>query len=194
MRQASAAMTSADVTEFERLGIPRINIEHFQLIGLARVARIADTDLYEPDPSGCLMCISPVLAQDPATPESRRPESYVRIGKIVDLVAWDPEYPRQWVLRTGFADWLGCIRPQFLDPPPVWVRQSVLSWFRANCEGIVVLSRDPATIYSLLMEFHGGIWVEDEVHAAQLRRILDRPWPLPPISIGPMGGPYLDPG
>jgi hypothetical protein len=189
MRQAAGMMTNSDVREFERLGIPRISIEHFQLIGLARVVRIPDTDLYEPDPSGCLMCISPILAQDPATPESRRPEVYVRIGNIVDLVAWDPEYPLQWVLRTGNADWLGCVGPQVLDPQPVWIRQSVLSWFRANCDGIVVLSRDPGTTYSLLMEFRGGIWVEDEAHAVRLRRILERPWPLPPILVGPAGSP-----
>jgi hypothetical protein len=47
------------------------------------------------------------------------------------------------------------------------------------------LSRNRAITYSLLMGFPGGIDVENEAHAAELRRTLERPWPLPRISVVP---------
>ena len=107
------------------------------------------------------------------------------MGTIVDLVAWDPEHPTDWALRAGRAVWLGSVAPQYLDPEPVWVRRTVLDWFCAGCTGLVVLARDTAQAYSLLMGFPGGIYAEDEHHKAHLEETLKRPWQLPPIFIGP---------
>lgn len=184
MRHASAAMTRPDVAELAQYGVAPTAIEIFQMVGLSRIRWVAGTDLYEPDPSGVLAFITPVLVEHPISPESRRPGTYVRIGNIIDLVAWDPETPREWALRTGQADWLGCVPPQYVDPGRVRVWRSILNWFRANSAGLVVLNREPGVAYSLLMQFHGGIDAEDDDHAAELDRILKRPWPLPRISIG----------
>ena len=183
-RAASAAMTRADVAELEEFGVPAAAVEIFQLVGIARISRIVDIGLYEPDPSGALAFITPALVESPTTPESQSPGAFA-LGNIVDLVAWDPQAPRDWALRALQAEWLGCVPSQYLDPEPVPVWRTVLNWFRAGCTGLVVLSREPAEIYRLLMGFPGGILGEDEVHCAELRRTLERPWPVPPISVGP---------
>src|SRR5215472_17755122 len=100
MRDASAAITRADIEDLAEFGVPPVEIEAFELVGLTRIARIPDTDFYEPDPSGAWAYITPVLVEDPATPESGCPERYARLGSLVDLIAWDPEFPRQWKLRA----------------------------------------------------------------------------------------------
>jgi hypothetical protein len=182
MRAASAAVSTSDIDELEALGVARREVEIFEMIGLARIARVTDSELYEPDDAGGWAFITPVLTQHATGPESQRPEIFVRFGNIVDLVAWDPQEPRQWALRAGQTTWLGCVPPQYLDPEPVAVWRSILTWFRHGCAGVVPMSRDPVEIYRLIMEFPGGIIAEDELHAAELRRILERPWPLPAIS------------
>ena len=59
-----------------------------------------------------------------------------------------------------------------MDPAPVPIRRSVLSWFRAGCTGLVLLSRDPAVRYRLLMDCRGDVIAEDMAHAAKLRQAL----------------------
>jgi hypothetical protein len=184
MWAAHAALTEPDRRELEQYGVPTSAIDRFKLVGIARINRIPDTDCYEPDPAGVWAYLTPVLVDDPISPESRWPDHYAR-GRIVDIVAWDPRRPRQWALRAGLATWLGCVPPQYVDPEPVYVWRSALNWLRGGCRGVTVLSRDPAVAYSLLMGFHGGIYAEDDAHVAELERILSRPWPVPRVSIGP---------
>lgn len=183
-RAAFAAITRTDVAELEDFGVPAAAIEILQLVGVGRIVRDSDSGLYEPDASGALAFITPVLVDSPMTPESRSPRAFA-VGNFIDLIAWDPQAPQDWALRAGQGGWLGCVPPQYLDPEPVWIRPTVLDWFRWWCSGLVVLSRDPAVTYSLLMGFPGGIWVEDEAHLADLKRTLLRPWPLPEASVGP---------
>jgi hypothetical protein len=185
MRRASGLMTGPDIAELESHGVPPSEIEIHQMVGLARIARVIDSELYEPNRSGALAFITPVLIEQPASPESRWPEGYVRYGNLVDLCAWGPETPRQWRLRAGYADWLGCVRPQYIAPEPVRILRSVLGWFQNHCNGLVVLRRDPGIAYSLMMSFSGGIGAEDDMHAAELKRIIERPWPLPRIFSRP---------
>jgi hypothetical protein len=45
--------------------------------------------------------------------------------------------PRQWALRAGLADWLGCTTPQYLDP--VGVRR-ILEESEAKLEDGIALS------------------------------------------------------
>jgi hypothetical protein len=184
MRQAYAALTADDLRELVEHGISPLDIVCARLVGVARISHLADTGCYERDPTGGWAFVTPVMVDYPDTPETPDPVGFSRYGNLIDLVAWDPRNPRQWTLRVGNATWLGCIPPQYLDPEPVRIWRSVLNWLRAGCTGMVPLSHDLATTYSLLMGFPGGIEAEDEVHAAELRRILERPWPLPSISIG----------
>jgi len=186
MRAASAAITRADIRELEQYGVWPAEVEIHQMIGLARVKLSRDGALYEPDDAGKWAYITPALVHHPLTPESKNPSVSVRYGNLVDLVAWDPVTPGSWALRADNADWLGCVLPQYLAPPPVAIRRSIINWFKAGCTGLVVLTRDLAAAYRLLMGFPSGLTGEDEIHAAQLRRTLRHPWPLPPILFGPL--------
>ena len=47
-----------------------------KLVGVARINRIADTGLYEPDPTGAIAFITPALTHHPETPESPPPEFF----------------------------------------------------------------------------------------------------------------------
>jgi hypothetical protein len=116
MRAASLAVTPADVDELVAAGVDPADAGW--LIGLARIAHIADTQLYQPDDHGAWAFITPARRGElAATPESRDPALSIRRGEVMDLIAWDPQTPGQWALRVGAADWLGCVEPQFLDPP-----------------------------------------------------------------------------
>ena len=53
--------------------------------------------------------------------------------------------------------------------------------FRADAEGLVLLTTDRAEAYSILAGL-GSIVAEDERHANERRRI-ERPFPIPPISV-----------
>jgi hypothetical protein len=183
MSAAAAQLSSDDRAELIALGIDRFDV--CQLCGIAPVRRCGG-ELYEPDPAGRAAIITPVLVQDPATPESNLPHSYCRFGEVVDLVAWDPRRPRRWALRVGAAEWLGCIEPQYLEPDPVPIRSSVLSWFRAGCRGLVLLSRSAPDQYRLLSVCF-RIAAEDRAHQAELRRVLSLPWKAPPVLVAAGG-------
>jgi hypothetical protein len=57
MSEALAAMTRPDVSELEGYGVSRHT--QYRTVGLARIARIIDTDLYEPDPTGVWAFVTP---------------------------------------------------------------------------------------------------------------------------------------
>jgi hypothetical protein len=127
-------------------------------LGMVGVGAIRlDGALYEPDPDhGKPAFISPVRIAYADTPESAVPASAVRVGAIVDLIGWHPLRPDRWALRTGAAEWLGAIEPQYMDPAPVPIRHSVLGWFQARCEGMVSVSRARADVYRLLRRSLAG--------------------------------------
>jgi hypothetical protein len=62
-------------------------------------------------------------------------------GDLVDIVAFRPSAPSEWMLRTGLGWALGLHRG--LEPytwgEPAVVRESPLDWMRADCTGLVVL-------------------------------------------------------
>ena len=153
-------------------GVSVRDLDQFQMCGVAPM-RI-DGELYQPA-DGRLAIITPVRVYDFFSPESPNPCADCRLGSIVDLVAWDIRYPDRWALRTGNAEWLGCIEPQYLKPKSVPIRRSVVSWFQAGCTGLVLLSRSRLDQYRILMNCCGGIIAEDAAHHAELRRILSAP-------------------
>jgi hypothetical protein len=97
---------------------------------------------------------------------------------------WHPLFPRTWAVRTGAADVLGLVEPQYCDPEPVEIWRGPLNWFRAGCRGLVLLSREPVDVYRVLSQCGGGIVAEDKVHAKELTAALDHPWPHPPVIVG----------
>jgi hypothetical protein len=181
MRHALRSLVRSGVEELIRLllGVPAVLISHFQMVGLARVREYRGM-LYEPDQNGRWAYITPVCVQYPDTPESTHPDLYRLVGNLIDLVAWDEQLPNQWRSRVGAASWLGAIEPQHCNPEPVRVWSSILSWFRANCRGLVILTRERPEIFRLLagcVEIHA----EDEEHATELRNILAHPFRMPPV-------------
>jgi hypothetical protein len=181
MRAARAALTPEQQAELIEHGVPLPLITNYGLVGAATI-RIS-SGLYEPAPGGRPAYITPVRIDNKLTPEAEQPVSCARIlGHLVNLVAWHPRYPTRWALRTGAAAWLGSIEPQYMEPEPVAIRRSPLSWLQAECDGIVLLSPDPADAYRLLSSLH-EIEAEDREHAAELRRLVRRPWPLPRIHV-----------
>jgi hypothetical protein len=141
-------------------------------------------EFYIPDPDGGRWAfVTPVRVDTALSPESGVPDNTVRMGSLIDLVAWHPARPNSWALRIGTAEWLGAIEAQYLGPAPVLVRSSPLFWFQTRCSGLVPLSRNPSDIYRLLAGCRGGIVAEDKAHAAKLRRILEKPWSAPPVFV-----------
>lgn len=179
MRAARAALTAEHRVELLEHGVPADLIGRYSLIGAARI-RI-NAGLYDPVPDGRPAFITPALIDNPLTPEAADPLACARVtGDLVDLVAWHPRHPSRWALRVGSATWLGATEPQYMEPDPVAVRRSPLSWLRADCDGLVILSTEPAEAYRLLSSLH-AIIAEDAQHVAELRRLVRQPWPLPSI-------------
>jgi hypothetical protein len=167
MREAFAAMERRDIGRLVELGVPEILLSHFQMVGLARVCEDTSRTLYYPNPRGRLVFVTPVCVHHDDTPETTRPEAFPLIGNLIDLVAWDERVPEQWRLRTGLANWLGAIAPQYLGLRPVPIWKSPLSWLQHRCVGLVPLSHDPAEIRLLLACCLGGTIPEKErQHAA----------------------------
>ncbi len=180
LRSARAAMSRKNRAELMGAGIAPELIDRYPLIGTAEM-RIKG-GLYEPAPDGAPAYVTPVLVGDPVSPEIPDPLVYARhFGDIVDLVAWHPRHPGHWALRVGAATWLGCIEPQYLDPDPVAIRRAPLAWLRAGCDGLVILSSEPADAYRLLSGCH-EIIAENQQHAAELRKLVRQPWPRPRIT------------
>jgi len=61
MRLAHGALTTADFAELADLGVAPLDIIGAGLVGVTRIAHVADTGCYEPDPSGALAFITPAL-------------------------------------------------------------------------------------------------------------------------------------
>lgn len=151
----------------------------------ARVTLRGETYVPDPDDGGAAYVL-PVRVNDPVTAEAIDPWGAVCSADIVDLLAFHPAHPARWALRTGYAEWLGAVPPQYLKPGPVPVWRSPLNWLRAGCIGIVPLSREPAAIYRLLL----GLWeiaVEDEEHEAELGDVFKRAR-VPRIIVGRRNG------
>src|SRR5689334_17061770 len=187
-KAAVAALTRADFRELLDAGVAPDDADAWQMTGIARVSHCIDSNRFEFDGSGGLAFISPILTEFLWTIESRRPERFVRLGTMIDLVAWDPASAEVW-LRCGAAEVLGLVPPQYCEPPPIYIRRSVLNWFRSNCTGLVTLSPDGAVVGGVLRGLRGTLVAENPAHAAELRDAWDRPWPsTPQIEIQIAGG------
>lgn len=176
---ARAEIAPPDRVLLERHGVAAPNI--IFLIGLTHI-RVAG-GLYEPDENGGEAFLSPVLVDDPYTPESTCPAAAVHFGEVVDLVAWHPHHPARVALRRGAAAWLGSIAPQYFDPEPVPIHRGVLQWFRSGCHGLVLLAPEVGTRHLLVTGCRGGVVAENPEHAAELTRIMRQPWRAPPVTI-----------
>jgi hypothetical protein len=173
------ALTGGHVAELRAAGVDPADID-IGLIGTTR-GRV-EGDLFAPDDHGGVAFVTPVRTHYAFSFETPDPASALRIGDIVDLVFWHPRFPRASALRTGAAEVLGLLAPQYCEPEPVEVWRGPLSWFCAGCRGLVLLSRNSTDIYRVLSMCTGGIISEDEAHARELTKVLEHPWPHPPVT------------
>jgi len=176
---AVEALTDAQHEDLVVAGVDRVDIA-LGMVGAAYGHVVGER--FEPLPGGKLAYCTPIRV-DPFRPlslETPAPASAVRAGEIVDLILWHPDAPGRWALRAGSAEYLGLIEPQYCGPEPVAIHRSVLGWFRAGCDGLVILSPDPWIVYRLLSQCTSGIVAEDERHAEELRAALEHPWPHRP--------------
>ena len=161
-------------------GIPAISIA-LGWIGI--LPCLAEGNIFQPvERGGTEMVIVPVKHGDTFTPEHKSPEDVLRFGPIADLVAFDLDHPMRWYQRTGAATWLGCIRPQVFAPDPVHVWRCPLNWLRNDSIGLVPLTENDREICGLLLGI-AQLVAEDSQHAGRLKKLLERPFPIPPILI-----------
>jgi hypothetical protein len=178
-----AALRRTTLAEFRLLieaGVPSSAIA-LAAPAAARITVDRRTGTYQPDDDGRVAFVMPVRVDDPISPEASDPSETIRRGPIVDLVAFHPARPLSWAVRTGAAEWLGAVRPQIVEPFPVPVSRAPMGWLRSGCHGVVILSAERISAYGVLTWFTGGIIAEDNEHAAELRRQLERPWPGPRV-------------
>ncbi|HVB15687.1 MAG TPA: hypothetical protein VNF04_04080 [Stellaceae bacterium] len=176
---ALGATRPDDLAPLLGAGVPSAAIELAQ----PAFARITiDGDLYQPDPDGGAAFVLPVRVDYPETPETEDPDGVLRDGAIVDLLAMHPAHPGRWALRVGVAEWLGAVEPQYCGPDAVRIWQSPIGWLRSGCAGLVLLSRDLHDQYGVLT-LCSTVVAENSQHAAELRRVIERPWSRPPVII-----------
>jgi hypothetical protein len=169
------------VAKVKSAGVCHDLLSVWVLCGVARVT--FDGAHYWPDPdNGVPAIITPVRVEDPRTPESSNSSLAIRLGHIVDLVAWRLSRPSAFALRHGSATWLGAIGPQLLDPEPVLVHRTPLNWLRSGGAGICLLTPSDIERSVILLGFR-GIVAEDVEHRRELGRVLERRQNLPPIYI-----------
>lgn len=179
LAQTLDALTDHQHEELVLAGVDRVDIA-LGLVGAA-YGHVGGDNRFEPHERGKLAFCTPVRCDPFRTGiETPAPASAVRVGDLVDIVFWHPQVPRRWALRTGAAECLGLIPPQFCGPEPVAIHRGVIGWFRSGCDGLVVLTSDPWSVYRLLSQCISGITAEDERHAEELRAALDHPWPHRP--------------
>jgi hypothetical protein len=132
---------------------------------------------FRPDPAGVQAWVIPVTCVDPGQPEEIEtcdPLGVVKCGQVIDLLAFDPECPRRFVLRTRLAPVLGAIEPQYCDAPAVRIYRDVTDWLKNQCQGLVLLTDDPFQAGRIIRRIN-AIAAEDSRHAEELRER----WVLP---------------
>jgi hypothetical protein len=181
---AQGALTEVERQRLRGLGIPDLVLA-IGFVGSARIDLERDGRRWQPCEEGRPAFVTPVrIGADPASPEDPDFELIPQYGDLIDLVAWLPDYPECWATRLGLATWLGAIPPQFLTPPPVPVRRSVLAWLRAGATGLCLLAEDSLDAWRVLSLAH-EIEAEDAAHAEELRALLEHPFQGPLIAAGP---------
>jgi hypothetical protein len=173
LNHALGAMRRGHYERLDELGVRRSDLM-MGMVGITRIRRRGG--LYEPHPLGAVYLVTPVRMMEGV--EHYAPDSVVRMGDIVDLVAWRPDRARIYQ-RTGGAEWVGAIGPQYASPDPVPIWRTMLGWFQVGCEGLVLLG-DKMARYRVLSEIN-TIWAEDAVHAAELQAMLQPPWTPPKV-------------
>ena len=121
--------------------------------GLATIVR--HRPFYEPDPDGNYAIVIPVMDDD----------------ELADLIAFDVRRPAEWFVRLGGEPLLGAsaLADQLLEKP-LHIFKTPLSWFRAGCDGVVIL--EPNRAFLDLATAPHGLVGEDDAHTDELRQMM----------------------
>lgn len=186
---AQAAMTAAHRERLHSLGVERwVTDPGCRLIGAARV-RFAG-QRFEPAPDdGEPAVILAVRGEDgPTTLDNVDPIRAAVLGEqILDLIAFTTTRPDRWALRVGAVDHVGYMPPQIVladDPTDgaTWFWGSPLAWLVAGCDGVCILTGDPAKIRSIATSARRP-YCEDPELAGRLRAIAARPQAVPQFAV-----------
>lgn len=118
---------------------------------------------------------------------------YEAMPDLIDLVAWNPEIPHNWLLYAGLADWLGEQHARNAiwgdedgAHPDLRLNASPLSWLRTGCEGAVLLHQ-PNPRRNLEMPLRDRLMgvervvCDDAEHADAVYASLRKRGPLPKV-------------
>lgn len=186
---AHAALTPAHRDRLHRLGVESwVTDARCPLIGAARVR--FEGDRFEPalDDGEPAVIVAARGDDGPRTLDHPDPVGAAAMGApIHDLIAFTTKRPERWATRLGAVDALGFMPPQILlsaDPTDgaVWFWPSPLAWLVAGCDGICVLTGDPATIRAIVTTARRP-YCDDPALAARLRAIAARPLEVPPFTV-----------
>ena len=102
-------------------------------------------------------------------------EAFGRDGAtVLDLVAWPLTDPGQILTMFGRAPMLGTVNifdaTSYTFGRPLNCRRTPLGWWRAGCQGIVVI--DPAAAARLLLDAPGAISGEDFDHSREIGELV----------------------
>src|SRR5437667_4214966 len=89
MDEAIGALSAGEALMLASAGVSRADLAIYGMVGAATVARVVDTELYEPDRAGVRRLLSPVRVQS-TDAESSDSAIWARLGHVIDLVAWSP--------------------------------------------------------------------------------------------------------
>jgi hypothetical protein len=172
LRIAVRNLTTEDAGELcNVLGVPFLLVAIHRMVGIMPIG--LSGRFWEPDAeSQCLAYITPVRIDRPDTVLTSEPWGTPRMGELVDLIAWHPDVPDHWALRSGAVGWLGAV--PYGEPFPARIFASVLSWLQADCDGLVLLSEDERELRAIISELPQGIRTETPELAAKLEGAIRR--------------------
>lgn len=173
------AMTSADHGLLRQFGVS----EMMWSLGLASVARVAfEGECWWPDSHGEQAILTPVRLPLRPGLEALYPMSWVTGGTLLDVAATMPDTSEHSYLRKGLGSVLGVIEPQLVNPEPVRVWRSPISWLRAGGKGIVLLTDSLDIAFDILVQIRTPV-AEDLEHWRKLRAAFERPFRAPTILV-----------
>jgi hypothetical protein len=110
--------------------------------------------------------------------ESVVPDSAVRVGDIIDIVAFDPKRPAEWWQVYDTTDILGVAHLACANAgEKLWLSSTPLNWLRAGARGICLLDLDDINRRCVLRQF-SAVVCESRAHGHQTERLcqfMDRP-------------------
>lgn len=172
MVKATERLTFRQVEILRGVGVPVVGLVQHNMIGMVNV-ETDRRDCWTPLPEGKAMVVTPLEEG----------------GKIADLIAFDPQAPDIWYLRTETGWALGAGHLHEIERNIGWsetqqwvdLHATPLDWLRAGATGACVTQWNTESRLSLRM--HQRLRVASNKFARALRLELTRPPRIPEIEV-----------